>query len=174
MQVRPTLFLIEADTSSTQSRALNKEETMIKDNQTKAEAQIRDLIEKRVQAVHDKDLNALMSNHAPDVLSFDVLEPLQNSGADTIRRRAERWFALYQSAIGYEVRDLNVTAGDEVAFCSYLYHVTGTQQGGANVDMWVRATVCLHKMNDKWLIVHEHQSVPFNPETGKASLDLKP
>jgi ketosteroid isomerase-like protein len=46
------------------------------------EAQIHELIEERMRAVHAKDINRLMSNHAPDVLSFDVLNPLQNRGAD--------------------------------------------------------------------------------------------
>jgi ketosteroid isomerase-like protein len=40
--------------------------------------------------------------------------------------------------------------------------------------MWVRATLCLRRIDGKWMIAHEHQSVPFDVETGKASLDLKP
>ena len=40
--------------------------------------------------------------------------------------------------------------------------------------MWVRTTVCFRKIDGTWLITHEHNSVPFNPETGKASLDLAP
>ena len=61
-----------------------------------------------------------MSHHAPDVLSFDVLDPLQCTGSGTVRQRGE--VALfYQSSIGYEVRNLDITAGGEVAFCHYLY-----------------------------------------------------
>lgn len=41
------------------------------------EAHIRQLIETRVKAIHAKEINAVMSNHAPDVLSFDALNPLQ-------------------------------------------------------------------------------------------------
>ncbi len=68
-----------------------------------------------------------MANHAADVLLFDVVDPLQYSGAKIVRQRLE-----------------------------------------------VRATVCLRKTDDVWLSTHEHQSVPFNRESGKASLDLKP
>ncbi len=138
------------------------------------EAQIRTIIDERIKAVHDKDINALLSNHTPDILSFDVLDPLQYIGADTVRERAEKWFSSYQSSIGYEVRDLSITTGETVAFCHYLYRVNGTLTEGGKVEMWVRATVCLSKVDDKWTIVHEHQSVPFDPETGKASLNLKP
>jgi hypothetical protein len=40
--------------------------------------------------------------------------------------------------------------------------------------MWWRATVCYRKIDGKWMITHEHASVPFNVESGKASLDLTP
>jgi ketosteroid isomerase-like protein len=36
------------------------------------------------------------------------------------------------------------------------------------------ATVCFHKIDAKWMVTHEHNSVPFDVESGKASLDFKP
>ena len=138
------------------------------------EAQIRTIIEERVKAVSNKDTNALLSNHAADILSFDVINPLQYTGIDTVRKRAENWLSSYQSSIGYEVRDLNITTSDNVAFCHFLYQVSGTLNDGGKINMWVRATVCLQKIDGKWMITHEHQSVPFDVETGKASLDLRP
>ncbi|MEH2168273.1 MAG: nuclear transport factor 2 family protein [Nostoc sp.] len=138
------------------------------------EAQIRTIIEERIKAVHDKDINALLSNHAPDILSFDIINPLQYIGADTVKERAQKWVSSFQGSIGYQIRDLNITTGETVAFCHYLYCVSGTLTDGGKVEMWVRATVCLREINGKWMIVHEHQSVPFDPETGKASLNLKP
>jgi ketosteroid isomerase-like protein len=38
----------------------------------------------------------------------------------------------------------------------------------------MRATVGHRKTNGKWMIVHEHFSAPFNMESGKALLGLKP
>lgn len=135
---------------------------------------IREIIEGRVAAVRAKDVEGLLTHHAPDVLSFDVLDPLRNVGSDAIRPRAEKWLSSYDGAVGYEVRDLSVTAGETVAFCHYLHRVSGTLKTGDEVDMWVRATVCLSKAGGEWKIVHEHQSVPFDVRTGKASLNLKP
>ena len=139
-----------------------------------AQEQIRALIEARVGAVEAKDIATLMANHAPDVLSFDVIGDLQVRGADAVRARAQNWFAAYPGKIGYEVREQKITVGTDVAFCTYLYHVSGTLQDGGAVSMWVRATVCLHRMGGSWQIVHEHQSVPFDGETGQAALDLQP
>lgn len=57
------------------------------------EAQIRKLMDVRVQAVRTRDVNASMSNLAPDILSFDVVNPLQYIGSDASRKRAEEWFS---------------------------------------------------------------------------------
>jgi ketosteroid isomerase-like protein len=138
------------------------------------EARILELINERVRAVRAKDIDALMRSHAPYVLMFDALDPLQYVGSDAVRERAEQWFSWYQGTIGYEVRDLSVTAGDEAAFCHYLYRVSGTMTNGREVDMWVRSTVCFRKVGGEWMVTHEHTSVPFDAESGKASVNLKP
>ncbi len=72
------------------------------------------------------------------------------------------------------VRDLSVAAGGEVAFCHYLYRVTGTMTNGSEVDMWVRSTVCFRKTDGVWAVAREHTSVPFDAECGRASVGLKP
>ncbi|GBO54189.1 ketosteroid isomerase [Pseudanabaena sp. lw0831] len=150
------------------------EETQSANQEETGETVISAIINERVQAVRDKNVNALLSNHAPNILSFDVINPLHRIGVDMIRERVERWLSSFQSSIGYEVRDLSIKSSDELAFCHYLYRVSGTLIEGGNVEMWVRATICFEKIDDKWTIIHEHQSVPFDPETGKASLNLKP
>jgi uncharacterized protein (TIGR02246 family) len=138
------------------------------------EARIRELIEERVRAIRARDVDALMSNHAPDVVMFDALDPLRYVGSEAVGERAAQWLSWYRSPVGYEVRDLSVTAGDEAAFCHYLYRVTGTMTNGSEVDMWVRSTVCFRKDEGAWVVAHEHTSVPFDAKSGKASVNLKP
>jgi uncharacterized protein (TIGR02246 family) len=138
------------------------------------EARIRALIEQRVLAIRARDIDALMSSHAPDVLIFDALNPLQYLGAEKVRERAQQWLSGYQGPVGYEVRDVGIETGETAAFCHYLYRVSGTMTNGREVDMWVRATVCFRKIDGEWKITHEHTSVPFDAESGKASVALKP
>lgn len=137
------------------------------------ETQIRQMIESRAQAVNDGDVDTLVSLYDPDALLYEVLPPLTHSGA-AVRESTESWFDGYKTKIGYDVRDLEVTVGGDVAFANHLYFVTGTLKSGDEVEMWVRATVCLQKKADEWLVVHEHQSVPFDPETGQALTNLAP
>ena len=138
------------------------------------EAQIRAIIDDRSKAVRAKDINGAVSHYAPNIRSFDVVNPLQYVGSDSSRKRAEEWFSSFQGPIGYELRDLSITASDDVAFCHSLNRVNGTLKDGGQLDMWWRATVCYRKIDGKWIVTHEHSSVPFDVETGKASLDLKP
>jgi ketosteroid isomerase-like protein len=94
------------------------------------ETQIRALIDDRTKAVRAKDAVGATSGIASDILTFDVVNPLQHIGSDASRKRAEEWFASFQDSIGYEIRDLDITAGDDVAFSHGLCHVSATKGDG--------------------------------------------
>ena len=95
-------------------------------------------------------------------------------GLDACRKRAAEWFSSFDGPIGYEIRDLKVSAGEDLAFCHSLNRVSGTKIDGEKLEMWWRATVCYRKIDGNWIVTHEHSSVPFDAKTGKAQLDLKP
>ena len=42
----------------------------------------------------------------------------------------EAWFATWQGPLGYEVRDLKIGAGEDVAFCHSLNRLSGTKTDG--------------------------------------------
>jgi ketosteroid isomerase-like protein len=100
--------------------------------------------------------------------------PLQYQGAGAIKKRVSEWFASFEGSIGFQMRNLAITAGDDVAFCHSLNGVSGTSKDGAKVDMWWRATNCFRNIDGQWLITHGHSSEPFDMRSGKALLDLKP
>ena len=139
-----------------------------------AEDRIRALIEARIPATASKDAAALSDHYAAHVILFDAVGPLCQAGADAQAERAAEWLSAYQGPIDYQIRDLEVTVGGQVAFCHYLYRIGGTMTDGTRVGMWLRSTVCLRQDDQDWLITHEHTSVPFDGATGAASLTLEP
>jgi uncharacterized protein (TIGR02246 family) len=141
---------------------------------TKDAAAIRELIDGFVKAIRAKNIDGVMSVFAPEVVSFDLGPPLQHGGGEAFMKRWQGLFESYQNAIDYEVRDLTITAGDDVAFSHSLNRVSGTLQNGQKSDRWLRWTACYRKRNGKWLIAHEQVSVPVDVRSGKAVLDLKP
>jgi len=141
---------------------------------TTEETEIRALIDETVKACRAKDAAALTASYAEDVVAFDLINPIQYSGADAVAKRAEEWFSSWQGDFTYEIHQLSVAASGDTGFCHSLNHVSGIQTGDQPVDMWWRATVCCRKTSGKWWVTHLHSSVSFDMETGKASLDLKP
>lgn len=137
---------------------------------TRGDAQIRGRIDAWARALRAKDINALMAHYAPDIVTFDVM-PLQTLGADAYRRNFEAWFASVQGPIDYEIRDLDITTKDDVAFCHYVGHVRCTRTSGEKNDYWVRVTMGFQKMNGQWMATHEHVSLPFTDrDTLRAAL----
>jgi ketosteroid isomerase-like protein len=84
---------------------------MAPENKTAEEVQIRGLIENKIKAVRAKDVDGATSCYAPDVLSFDVVNPMRYVGAGAIRKRLEEWFSSFQGSIGLEIRDLSIHCG---------------------------------------------------------------
>lgn len=141
---------------------------------TTAEHAIRDLIDERIAAVGRKDPAPLSRRVAGDVVMFDVLPPLMSRGSGAIAEKLRGWFDGYESRIGYSVHELDVRADERLGFASFAYHVSGTLRSGDQVDMWVRATLCVELIDGEWKIVHDHESVPWDPETGQGRIDLRP
>jgi uncharacterized protein (TIGR02246 family) len=138
------------------------------------EVRIRAMVDAWTEAVRSGDIDARVADYAPDVLSFDAVDPLQRVGSPAVRERLAAWLSSYDGPVDYSPRDVAVTAASDVAFVHCLNHIRGTRSAGGDVDMWVRTTTCLRKLHGRWLIVHEHTSSPFDPQTGLASVGLQP
>ncbi|WP_141581806.1 nuclear transport factor 2 family protein [Actinomadura sp. WMMA1423] len=138
------------------------------------EAEIRQQIDKIVQGIRAKDLKALEEVYAGDVVSFDVEPPLQHVGRAAKLKNWTNVFTFFQD-VSYEIRDLTLTVGDEVAFGHGFGRLSGTLGNGtATSGMWVRATLCFRKTGGTWLIAHDQASVPMDVSSGTAVVDLTP
>jgi ketosteroid isomerase-like protein len=112
---------------------------------------------------------------SPDVLAYDLAPPLRHRGADVYRRGLQEWFPTFEGPVGYEVHDLNVETAGDLAVATSLDRITDARTNGQKTDVWVRATVVYRKAGGRWVITHEHRSVPFYMDGSvKAAVDLKP
>ena len=138
------------------------------------EAQIRGLIDDWAKAARAKDVDAIFAHYAPDIVAFDAIAQLQFKGADAYKKHWEACMAMCPGQMIFEVHDLSIAARDDLAFCHYLSRCGGTGADGEEKVGWMRATVGFRRISGKWLVVHEHFSAPFDPESGKALFDLEP
>jgi uncharacterized protein (TIGR02246 family) len=150
------------------------QELMVATRHANDEADIRQRIDELAEAIRAMDLEGVMSIYAPDIVSFDIEPPLQHVGADAKRRNWVRAFAMYQQPLGYEIRDLTITVGDDVAFAHSLNRISGTLKNGDKTDFCLRSTTCFRKVDGNWLIAHDQVSVPIDLEAGRALLNLEP
>jgi ketosteroid isomerase-like protein len=93
---------------------------------------------------------------------FDVPPPLQSKGRDAYRRTWDLFFAWSREPIVFDVMEMSVTAGSDIAFVAAVMRCSGTERG-KDVDLLFRLTVGLQKDEGHWTIVHEHHSVPAEP-----------
>lgn len=127
------------------------------------ESVLRTHIETLAQAIRDKNLDQLMAHYTSDVVVFDLYPPLDTRGTDAYRKNFERWFASFEGPLGFEHKDLRIVAGEGAAFCHYLCLITGARPGGRRSGYWVRGTTCFQNRDGRWLITHEHISMPYPP-----------
>jgi ketosteroid isomerase-like protein len=138
------------------------------------EARIRQQIDKIIEGIRARDLDGLKRVYAAGIVSFDVEPPLQHVGVEAKMRNWANVFTIFQDAT-YEVRDLTIATGDDVAFGHGFGRLSGTLKNGtATAGMWVRATFCFQKVDGNWLIAHDQVSVPLDLATGKGITDLEP
>ncbi|MEV4315876.1 nuclear transport factor 2 family protein [Actinocrispum sp. NPDC049592] len=138
------------------------------------EATIKQQIDKLVEGIHNKDLDALKRIYATDVVSFDVEPPLQHVGVEAKLKNWTRVFTFFQE-VSYEVRDLTLIVDEHLAIGHCFGRLSGTLRNGTSTDgMWVRGTFCFRKIDGSWLIVHDQASVPFDMATGRGVTDLEP
>lgn len=140
-----------------------------------SQSELRALLDSRAEAMRMKDIDRLMPLYSPGIVYFDVVPPLQYAGTDALRDRFLDWFGRWQSFIGQQTRDVNILASGDVAAAHMLIQTSGTLKEGREVRYWVRTSNCFQRSNHRWLITHEHVSLPVDLKNGGiAAMDLAP
>lgn len=129
--------------------------------------QVRAIIEKWAAGVRARDIDAVLRGHSPDLLMFDIVGPVRLQGLNEYRRTwIEQFFPWHGETGRFELVDLKVSAGADVAFATALLECAGTEDGN-KVAFTLRLTVGLEKRDGEWTIVHEHHSQPLDFDTAR-------
>jgi uncharacterized protein (TIGR02246 family) len=129
-------------------------------NNTTEEAAIRMLVENWAGAVRSKNINGILAHHAPDILMFDVPPPLVSRGIEEYQKTWDLFYDFADDPVTFDIVEMNVTAGDEVAFVSALMKCMTREKDGSFSHLDFRLTLGLRKVEGQWTIIHEHHSIP--------------
>lgn len=123
------------------------------------ERELRDLIAHWSKAVRDEDLSGIRAGHDPDMLMFDVPPPFLSRGLDAYMSTWETFFAWQAKPVEFDFRNVEITAGDTVAFATAVGRCRDLSSGQP-VALDFRLTMGFRKQEGRWRIVHEHHSIP--------------
>jgi len=130
-------------------------------NPSNEEAAIRRLIEDWALAIRAKNIEGVVSRHTDDVLMFDVPPPVAVRGMAAYRDTWPPFFkALTEGDAAFDIVELNVTAGETVAFATALLRCGSAEELAKHVGPRLRLTLGLRKVDGAWHIAHEHHSFP--------------
>ena len=138
--------------------------------------EIREVIEAKAAALQTGDVKLLKSYYAPQTLEFTLAPPLGARTDSSDVAPVEQWLAGFERPPRREVTQLEITTDGDVAFATSIDGMTMTPKGGpGEMTLWFRVTLGLRRIDGRWLVTHEHESVPFYMDGSlRAAVDLKP
>jgi uncharacterized protein (TIGR02246 family) len=118
------------------------------------------VIESWAAAVRRRDIAGVLQNHAADIVMFDVPPPFQSKGIEEYRKTWDLFFSWSSDPVPFDITEMTVTAGSDVAFAVASMRCTGPGADGKPEALAFRLTVGLRKIDGQWIITHEHHSIP--------------
>ena len=112
--------------------------------------------------------------YAPGPNTFFDIAPLKYSSWDEYQEGVKKVLAGYKSAVFMVNSDAAVHQHGDLVWTTATVKNDMTTKNNKHEMGNFRWTAVFEKQDGKWLIVHDHVSVPADFETGKAVLDLKP
>jgi ketosteroid isomerase-like protein len=125
------------------------------------EAVIRALVESWVKGC-TKNINGILAIDSPGILMFDLPGPIQSTGIEAYKRTWDVCFSWSQESGAFNLTEMNIAVGNDVAFVAALVRGAGTASSEEREELRFRLTIGLHKIGDQWIVTHEYHSIPGN------------
>lgn len=129
---------------------------------TTPKTEINDVLQQWTKATRTGEQDEILANHLSDVLIYDVLAPMKYDGAAAYRASWGDWQPETNGEGQFDLEDLEITAGDSVAFAHGFIRCGGELPDGKKFEDLVRATFCLRKVSGQWKVAHQHISKPIS------------
>lgn len=126
-----------------------------------ATEQIRELLDKRIEAIRLHDATAANAALDPSIVAYEVAGPLQVPAQQATDSTATQvWLDSFEEGPFVEMDHLSIHADGAVAYCYSLNRLRGRASGGREIDVTMRVTLGLRRTQAGWAILHGHTSLP--------------
>ena len=128
------------------------------------------------EGFNSKDVDKLMSVYAPgkQLFVFDVVPPREYKDWDSYKKDFEGLFSAFPGPMKNTISEQTIHVVGSVAYGHNIQTGEFTGKDGTKLKIVARTTDIYRKINGKWLIVEEHNSVPVDLGTMKPDLVSKP
>lgn len=137
------------------------------------EEQIREFASNFTEAICNGNLDEIMSFYADDVVAYDIAPPLQIIGKEAYRKAWSMYTSNTKFPAQQEMTDISIECSGNSAFFRGLIRMSCQSLSGKQIHLRMRNTAYLKKIDSKWLIVHEHLSIPIDMNTEKPLWNLE-
>lgn len=128
-----------------------------------SEHEVREAMARWSAALEAKDLDALIAEYADDAVVIDIRPGAFVVGRDAIRAMWGGSLPQFPKAFRSEYRDVRIVAGGGDVAVAFGEHRIVAPDQPAGDGMWLRFTIAYRKVEGRWLSVHDHVSIPFQP-----------
>src|SRR3989442_13675991 len=117
----------------------------MRESQDRAKDEARALVEDWASSVRRRDLRGILRSHSPNIVMFDVPPPLQSKGLEPYRRTWETFFSWARDPVVFDISEMTVTAGTDVAFVTPVMRCAGAKANGGDIALDFRLTIGFRK-----------------------------
>lgn len=138
---------------------------------------VMELLDNYKAAVLEQSVDKFMSMYDANVHIFDSWSKWSIQDKDAWRNQVSDWFSVLQrdkSTLRVIYEDLTIF--EEETLASIHTNIRFSEYNSNNIEfrhLTNRFTFILKKIHSEWIIVHEHSSLPINPDDGKGMFNLK-
>ena len=128
------------------------------------------------EGFNSKDVDKVMSVYAPgkQLFVFDVVPPREYKGWEAYKKDFEELLSAFPGPMKNTISEQTIHVVGSLAYGHNIQTGEFTGKDGTKVTIVDRTTDIYRKINGKWLIVEEHNSVPVDLDTMKPDLLSKP
>jgi ketosteroid isomerase-like protein len=128
------------------------------------------------EGFNSKDVDKTMSVYAPgkELFVIDVVPPREYKGWEDYKKDFEGLFSAFPGPVKNTISEQTIHVVGSLAYGHNIQTGEFTGKDGSKFKIVVRTTDIYRKMNGKWLIVEEHNSVPVDLATMKPDFLSKP
>ncbi len=139
---------------------------------------VEGILENYKRAIYEKDVESFLAIYDADVHIYDCWGKWESKGISLWRENVINWFDGMREdgeLLKVDFCDVTIEENTNLAFvhCAITFAAYSEKSEEKLRQITNRFTFGLKKVNESWVIFHEHSSLPIDMETGRGMFDCR-